>query len=117
MKPSLQLLLLQEPPRKRDEAKALAHRTDPPTSHAAAKALVESGKLTEQLAWVLDRVKAHPGCTCWEMSGGNVAHYHLIQKRMKLLEQKGKVERGRHAFNAMTGKWRQTWSPVEEVKK
>ncbi len=77
----------------------LAHTKDPITSHEAADRLVESGELTKQENEVWETIKYHVNNTFYktftakELVGWRKLDYHLIQRRLSGLRNKGRIER------------------------
>lgn len=81
----------------------LSHTNDPATSYAAAKEMVESGKLNRQEQEIWSAFLGLRGCWGWNgctakelaryMSGGNERNYYTIQRRLSGLHNKGKIER------------------------
>lgn len=69
--------------------RGLSHRHDPRTSHAAARAVVKSGKLEGQCQQVHDALKRFPMHTARELSVASGIDYYVIQKRICLLERQG----------------------------
>ncbi len=67
------------------------HKDDPPTSQAAAKEVVESGKLTAQMLIVHQAFQEHGACTAMELSQKSMLDYYLIQRRISDLKKVGKL--------------------------
>lgn len=84
--------------------KPLAHTNDPLTSFKAAEKMVRSGALSEQenqvFGWIKTYLKNHPkkakDFTAREIAMWRFANkYHVIQRRLSGLRNKGKIGRVR----------------------
>lgn len=84
------------------EAKALARTNDPQTSKDAAEKMVKSGALSRQEKEVLDNIHRFMRArafyfeelnfTAKELYLWSGLNYHLIQRRLSGLEDKGKID-------------------------
>lgn len=74
-----------------DEARKLARRNDPETSHEAARRHVESGRLREAQARVLRSVSEHGGSTYAEISVYAGLELPEAARRLPELEGRGFV--------------------------
>jgi hypothetical protein len=73
----------------------VARASDPKTSHEAAHAVTASGRRDEQLAQVLDLVKAHPGSTSLELAQySQTLDRYAIARRLPELEDEKLVYKG-----------------------
>lgn len=94
---------------------ARARRTDPRSSHEAARGMNQSGAVGTHNAIIVDGIKRHPGLTASELA----CHIPLtdvqIRKRVPdLARQGGPIMYGRHRRSNRTGRLEQTyWPPVE----
>ena len=80
----------------------LSHTNDPQTSYNAADKMIKSGKLSSQEKLVFDAIRdyltskvvyADLTFTARELSDTTNIDYHLIQRRLSGLNNKGKIER------------------------
>ena len=76
------------------EAKTLFHKSDPDTSRVAADKMIKSGKLNWQENKVWGWAHHMPvEFTAKELAVFSGLDYHLIQRRLSGLRNKGKIER------------------------
>lgn len=87
-------------------AQQYARRMDPRTSHEAAHAVVESGKVASQRQRILDDLSLHDGATAGEIEQRLGFHAH---KRCAPLERDGLVRRGPPRDCSVTGMRVFTW--------
>lgn len=92
-------------------ANRMARRTDPAPSHAAARHMIDSGKLTDQQQKAFDLVKRFPGCTSDELAEkGDIDRYQLA-RRLPELERDGLVWKGDERVSTVGGRMGCTWHP------
>lgn len=73
----------------------IARRTDPPTSHQAARALTQSGKLARHAAIALDLVIRYPDKTSSELEAlAGFGRDGVVRKRLATLRQQGLIVNG-----------------------
>lgn len=90
-------------------AEYLARRTDPESSHLAAKHMVESGGLGVQQRIAYNLVRHHPGYTSDELARlGQLDRYQLA-RRLPELERAGYIQRGHIRKSHITGRPAVTW--------
>jgi predicted HTH transcriptional regulator len=78
----------------------LARSTDPSTSHAAAKAVTESGQRDSQKAKVLRALQNNPRMTSQELAGVGGFDRYMVARRLPDLERDGMVRKaGERACN------------------
>lgn len=90
---------------------AAARPSDPPSSHAAAERMNESGKAKRHRELVTDLVYRFPGRTSKELSKlteDAALDYHEIARRLPEAEREGAIER------RIEGKAPVTWWPRSE---
>jgi hypothetical protein len=92
----------------------LARRSDPASSKVAAAKLVNSGALTGQCRIVYEALKLHPKSTAKELAVKTSLDYHMLCKRLPVLEKKGfaKVDYLRLCKYGTTGIKVQEWEAV-----
>jgi DNA-binding MarR family transcriptional regulator len=90
----------------------MARRTDPPTSHAAARHMIESGKLTEQQKKTLDLVNKYPNHTSDELATKGSLDRYQLGRRLPELEREGLITRGNERRSTVGGRMGATWHPV-----
>jgi len=73
--------------------RGLSHRHDPRASHAAARAVVKSGKLEGQCKQVHDALKRFPMHTARELSNASGIDYYIVSRRLSVLEKMGRAVR------------------------
>ena len=72
--------------------RSLTHRTDPQTSEAAARDLIQSGRLGEQQEQVLKLVRTYPDSTSAELAKFGRLERHIPARRLSELKRKGLVK-------------------------
>lgn len=90
----------------------LARRTDPITSHLAAKKHRDSGKADCHAAIVLAEVRKIPGETSAELAQWSGLDRHEAARRLSDLERKGFVKKGDKRICRLRGSLMVTWFPV-----
>jgi predicted ArsR family transcriptional regulator len=93
----------------KDYSRPLARRTDPESSHIAARRMVESGAQGDQQQITLVLVRKYPNRTSDELAAlGSLDRYQLA-RRLPELERSGLVERGAMRKSDTTGRPACTW--------
>lgn len=89
---------------------AKARKTDPETSHEAARKVERKGKANAQRQKCEKQVRQYPGCTAAEYSEslGFLAH-----KRLPELRQAGIIANGTDRKCKVTGQMAMTWWPID----
>lgn len=103
----------------------LAGKTDPETSHEAARKLIDSCQLADAQRAALALVRQHPGRTCVDLAQvacagderGIEFHRQRIGRRLSELERAGLIEHQGHATDPRTGRRAVRWWPVEGVER
>lgn len=94
-----------------DMERRLARRSDPVSSHLAAKRMVESGALSDQQRIARDLVVKYPNRTSDELAElGQLDRYQLA-RRLPEVEEAGYIERGAVRKSNKTGRPACTWHP------
>lgn len=95
-----------------DQARWLAHRTDPETSHEAARDIVEH--LARMQKRACEIVALFPGHTAQEMAQlARLRDIRTLNRRLCELERKGLIVRQRARVCSVTGRRAHVWYPVE----
>ena len=94
-----------------------ARRMDPSTSHDAARALVDSGRLTEQMAATLHALgRWHTATDVWptsaELAGDDVDLRYQHARRLADLRHVGRVQNGEKRRCRVTGRMALTWGAI-----
>jgi len=90
----------------------LARNYDPPTSHQAARAIVDEGKLGPMRKLVLRLVREHPGQTGSELDSLSPGRKDQAHKRTRELEKLGLIYRGVVRPCSISGRQAATWWPI-----
>ncbi len=69
----------------------IARRRDPSTSHEAAEKITASGKRASQQNEVLRMVRVYPGCTSFELAGGDLERRFMFARRLPELRKAGLI--------------------------
>ena len=93
-------------------ANPLARRTDPQTSHAAAREYRDSGKLSESKAEVLDAVRNHGGCTAVELAAKAGLDRYETSRRLADLKNARLVRLGGSRVCEVNKRKMETWWAV-----
>lgn len=99
--------------------KALARRTDPATSHAAARAVERKGKAHSQREACLEAVRQHPGKTAYEIAAILGIEGIVPGKRLPELRDQAKlIKDGPARICAVRKSKAMTWwmAELEEMK-
>lgn len=97
----------------------LAGATDGATAHAAAAALVRSGRHGEQVLAAVRRLAAWTGQapTCFELALGDVALRYQLAKRLPDAAKQGLVRVVGERPCKKTGNTAQTWAVTDEGRR
>lgn len=90
----------------------IARRSDPATSHAAAKEITESGARGRQHQEVLELVKAHPKLTSRELAVFSQLDRYILARRLPELEAAGLVRKGEARECGVSGFKAVTWEAI-----
>lgn len=91
----------------------VARRTDPETSHQAARAITQSGKREGQLLAVIALVRQYPGKTSLELARcGHTLDRYQLARRLPELEKAGKVRKGSPKKCGVSEQQAHTWWPA-----
>jgi len=90
-----------------------ARRTDPQTSHDAARHIVASGGQAAQHAQTQDAVRCHPGLTSAELARDTGFDRYMLARRLPELCDDDRVVRGDARKCAVSGRSAATWWPVQ----
>lgn len=90
----------------------MARRTDPATSHEAARAHVASGATVKQRTAVLAAVRAAPGLTSDELAAEMGVSRYLTARRCPELERLGLIQRGPARLSRIGRRIGITWFPM-----
>lgn len=94
---------------------AIARRTDPLSSHAAAARVTASGARAIQKDRAYKAVCQWPGRTSYELAekiGGGLESRYMLARRLPELAKDGRVERGGLRYCTVTGNLATVWHPV-----
>lgn len=94
------------------ETKPLVHRADPITSLMAARELVESGRLGQQLHAVLAALRAWSGSTSDELAEQSGIDRFVCARRLPDLARLGLAKKGPRRESRMTGRQGVTWEII-----
>lgn len=95
------------------QATAAARRTDPATSHEAARLVEASGRAAAQRTACLDEVRRRPGQTAAEVAQALGLERHAPSRRLPELERAGLVRRGQVKKQCtVMGTAAMTWWPL-----
>jgi len=94
------------------EAKARARRTDPQTSHVAAKNVERSGGAKDQRSKCLEIVKGNPNLTAAEIAVKAGMERHVPSRRLPELREMGLVVNGKARKCRAVGSVSMTWAAV-----
>lgn len=110
----MQPTLFDDPPALPD-ARPLARRTDPVTSHEAAREI--AGSVAALETWAAECVASAPGLTQREL-GARFCPDDLrrIGRRLSECARKGLIKRGPVRKCSITGRSAETWWPVEGIR-
>jgi hypothetical protein len=93
---------------------AIARKTDPWTSHQAAKEITESGLRESQREHVLLALKKHDGTTSSELAVFGCIDRYVTARRLPELEKLGFVKKGTAKKCTITGRNAMTWAVIPE---
>lgn len=93
---------------------ALAHNTDPSTSHQTAEEVEASGRAASQRHLCLLEAWKRPGRTAAETAEAAGLERHVPSRRLPELRQAGQVKNGEERVRAVTGNPSTTWFPCVE---
>lgn len=71
----------------------LARRSDPPSSKAAARKMVESGSVATHEAIILDLLRQYPGRTSKQLAAVGPLDRVAVARRLKKMEEKKLIRR------------------------
>ena len=91
---------------------ALARRTDPWTSHAAAAEVEGRSIAAGQRRLCLEEVRRHPGATAAEVAVATGLERHAPSRRLPELRAEGLVSNGPARVCSVQGRASITWWPV-----
>lgn len=94
-----------------DKPQAAARRTDPETSHEAARDVEACGSAAAHRAIIAKAVREHPGHTSDELPDLCGLDFAQVHKRMKEIETIGLIRRGDRRPNT-NGRRAVTWWPA-----
>lgn len=97
------------------QATELARRTDPWTSHEAAKVITADGsreRWTEMARQLLARL---PGSTARELEAAGGVSDGFLRKRLGELRERSEAHNGTPRTCSVSGKKAQTWWPGPEI--
>ena len=89
-----------------------ARRTDPQTSHDAARHIVASGAQALQQNQALDAVDRNPGLTSNELARATGLDRYMLARRLPELCDSDRVVRGDARKCGVSGRSAATWWPV-----
>jgi hypothetical protein len=102
---SSQFDLFPEPTKPAASVHPLARRTDPASSHAAAKEAIDSGAAVNQMRELVTWLRGHGGFfTSLEISRFSNMDRYNVARRLPALERAGFVERGKIRACSITGR-------------
>ena len=96
---------------------ARARKTDPSTSHEAAREAEASGRAASQRATGLEEVKRKPGQTAAEIAAASGLERHVPSRRLPELREARLVTNGEVRPCRVTGRNSMTWYAAEEDKR
>lgn len=96
------------------EPRRLARKTDPSTSHEAARDLVSSGTLSRRINLALSVLVAHPGSTARELDRHANVTDGAVRKRLNDLRKHRLAETRGSRLCEVTGKTAQLWYPTTQ---
>lgn len=94
---------------------ARARKTDPVTSHQAAREAETSGRAATHRAICLEKVKQNPGLTAAEIAAATGLERHVPSRRLPELRAAGLVVNGEARPCFVTGRDSMTWFSTQEV--
>lgn len=97
----------------KDYSRPLARRTDPESSHIAARSMVASGALSDQQRISVALVRAYPNHTSDELAALGTLDRYQLARRLPEVERLGFVERGAIRKSNTTGRPSCTWHPKD----
>ena len=87
-----------------------ARRTDPATSHHAARFIVASGKAAAQQEQTIAAVRAYPGHTALEIAQHLGIDRYMLGRRLSECLKDGRVVREPDKTCSVSGRRAHTWS-------
>lgn len=90
-------------------SKPRARKTDPETSHAAARQVEASGTAKRHGEMIVTALRANDGLTSEELASRAGLDRVAAARRMKELETDGRIRRGPPRKSAITGRPGVTW--------
>lgn len=93
---------------------ARARKTDPRTSHEAAREAEASGRAATHRAICLEEVKKNPGRTAAEIAKETGLERHVPSRRLPELREAGLVKNVEIRVCRVTGRNSMTWYAVAE---
>ena len=97
--------------------KTPARRSDPATSHDAARDMIRSGRLGRQQQECLLEVRRRPGLTAAEVAANLYIERHIPSRRLPELERLGFVKKGEPRKCRQMGRSSVTWWAIEEEER
>lgn len=94
------------------EARPLVRRSDPDTSHEAARRVTRSGTRADHLSRVVAAVKAHAGKTSAELALLTGLERHEAARRTSDGEREGLLRKGPARKCSVSGRAAVTWHPA-----
>ena len=91
-----------------DDGHTLSRRTDPETSHEAARSL----PLGDRMTFALSILTLRPGSTASELDAATLAPSGTVRKRLNDLRKRGLAKTDGTRTCRVTGKRAQVWRPV-----
>lgn len=100
-------------PTKPPDTQGMSRRTDPATSHKAAKEFVASGARESHQSLILDVIRETPGETFSEIVEVLGVEGSVVNKRLPEMCRKGMIRKGADRACRTNGKEKATYWPVE----
>lgn len=88
---------------------AAARRTDPETSHEAARNVESCGDASKHRRILAETISEHPGLTSGELPQHCELQFEQVHKRLKEVEERGLIERGEPRICSVRGGRMLTW--------
>lgn len=95
---------------------ARARRSDPETSHEAARKVEKSGKAETHRKIILKCVREYEGRTSAEIAWILDMDRHAVARRLPELEKSGQVRKGETRKSFTNGSMMVTWYPTEDKR-
>jgi hypothetical protein len=91
---------------------SLARRSDPETSHEAAREIVASGTDAAQCERVLEALRRYPNHTSADLAKLSGIDRYVTARRLSELQASGRARTGGKTLSHSTGKSGMAWWPV-----